>query len=204
MSVSCGSASEIHKQMDDSSIHLRYKGVDLIVDSGAYLYDATDRFRKCVQSSTGHSGLYLKQFDGIPRHEILAKYGPFRGQIVKFEELKDGVRLACTYSILDDAIVVNRYIYVIWDNEIVIVDKVNGDASDAVQRFIFGSQVNVSTKKNHLKLDANGVSCTLFHTASGVDLYKEEDTDSVTRGCQSSHLMFCQKQSIRQYDRKFL
>ena len=184
LSVSCGSPSEIHKQMDDSSIHLRYKGADLIVDPGAYLYDRVDRFRKCIGSSKGHSGIYLKRFDDLSRRQVRAKYGDICGSIFKFEEFNGGIQLACSYRVLKESFCIHRYICVVWDQEVVIVDKVEG-ADDAIQRFLFGSSVDVKRRGGHFELNVGNNNYSLFHNAVRCDLYTAEDSESNVRGWHS-------------------
>lgn len=184
LSVSCGSPSEIHKQMDDSSIHLRYKGADLIVDPGAYLYDRVDRFRKCIGSSKGHSGIYLKRFDDLSRRQVRAKYGEICGSISKFEEFSGGVQLACSYRAEKESFSIHRYICVIWDQEVVIVDKAEG-ADDAVQRFLFGSSVDVKRQGGHFRLNVGSNEYSFFHNAARCDLYTAEDNESNVRGWHS-------------------
>jgi len=58
VSLVCGSRSDNHKQVDDSSLTLCYEGEDLIVDGGSYCYDSNDPYRKYLVSFRGHSGLF--------------------------------------------------------------------------------------------------------------------------------------------------
>ena len=75
LSILCGAPSETHKQVDDSSMTLRFLNQDILIDGGSYLFDRTDPFRRCIASSLGHSGLFLKEFDGLLRREVLRKFG---------------------------------------------------------------------------------------------------------------------------------
>lgn len=64
-SVVCGSRGETHKQMDDGSFTLKYKGVLFITDGGLYNYDRHDPFRRHFNSQRSHSGFYFSEFDNL-------------------------------------------------------------------------------------------------------------------------------------------
>jgi hypothetical protein len=189
LSIICGAPSEIHKQVDDSSITLRFKGRDILVDGGSYLYDRTDPYRRCVESSLGHSGLFLKEFDGLLRAEFLRKFGPASGKIESFEESADGVRIRCRYSVRDGLAVFVRNIFVRWPDEIAIVDSVEFSEASfnpaPVQRFLFGPTFDVRFDgRDKLILASNEFSCTLFQLleCDGA-LYRGEGANPVRGWC---------------------
>jgi hypothetical protein len=189
LSIQCGAPSEIHKQVDDSSVTLRFMNRDILVDGGSYLYDRTDPHRRCVESSLGHSGLFLKEFDGLLRSEFLRKFGPVSGKIERFEESNDGVRVKCVYSISNGRTVFTRHIFVCWPDEVAIVDSVElsevTGSLETVQRFLFGPTLDVRfDERNKLILADNEFSCTLFQLldCEGV-LYRGEDTSPVRGWC---------------------
>ena len=189
LSILCGAPTEIHKQVDDSSITLRFMNRDILVDAGSYLYDRTDPHRRCVESSLGHSGLFLKEFDGLLRSEFLRKFGPVSGKIERFEEGVDGVRIQCVYSVSNGRTVFTRHIFVCWPDEVAIVDSVElsegAGSPETVQRFLFGPTLDVRfDEKNKLILTADKFSCTLFQLldCDGV-LYRGEDTSPVRGWC---------------------
>jgi len=124
LSVICGSRTEFHKQVDDSSITLRFMNRDVLIDGGSYNYDRGDPHRRCVESSLGHSGLFLKECDGLLRSEFLRKLGPVSGKIERFEESGDGVRVSCRYSMRNGRISFIRKIFVCWPDEVAIVDYI--------------------------------------------------------------------------------
>ena len=188
-SIQCGAPSEIHKQVDDSSITLRFMNRDILVDGDSYLYDRTDPHRRCVESSLGHSGLFLKEFDGLLRSEFLRKFGPMSGKIERFEEGVDGVRVKSVYSVSNGSTVFARNIFVCWPDEVAIVDSVElsgvASSSEAVQRFLFGPTFDVRfDEKNKLILTSDEFSCSLFQLldCEGV-LYRGEDTSFVRGWC---------------------
>ena len=80
-SLICGSGSEVHKQMDDTSITLRYKGRDIFVDSGLYNFDWEDPNRRYVASQLGHSGFFAKEFDQHLRPIMIRRYGSYKAKV---------------------------------------------------------------------------------------------------------------------------
>jgi hypothetical protein len=189
LSILCGAPTEIHKQVDDSSITLRFMNRDILIDGGSYLYDRTNPHRRCVESSLGHSGLFLKEFDGLLRSEFLRKFGPVSGKIERFEESNDGVRIKCVYSVSNGRAVFVRNIFVCWPDEVAIVDSVElsevAGSSETVQRFLFGPTLDVRfDERDKLILAAAEFSCTLFQLfdCDGV-LYRGEDASSVRGWC---------------------
>lgn len=192
LSIVCGSPSEIHKQADDSSMTLRYKNKDIITDGGSYLYDRTNPHRRCVESTYGHSGIFLKAFDGLLRSQYVRKFGPLSGRIHLFDEAADGVKIYCSYGIQNNKITFHRYIYVRWPDEIAIVDKIahsealTGVPAVCVERFLFAPSVEVVAGKPHIFHLINGAARhTLFQLADcRADLYRGESGD-VYRGWHS-------------------
>ena len=187
LSILCGARTEIHKQVDDTSMTLRYKNRDILIDGGAYLYDQADPHRRCVESSLGHSGLFLKEFGGLLRKEFLKKFGAVSGKIERFEESNDGVRVKCVYSVSNGCTVFTRNIFVCWPDEVAIVDSIElGDVAgspEAVQRFIFGQTLDVRfDNRSKLILTYENFSCTLFQLLDCEgDLYRGEG-GSLVRG----------------------
>ncbi len=167
VSIICGARTETHKQVDDSSVTLRFKNRDILVDGGSYLYDRRDPYRRCVASSLGHSGIFLKEFDGLVRSDFRRQYGPVSGKIERFEESDEGVRATCRYSVRDGRAVFVRNIFVCWPDEVAIVDSVEVNdlalSSETVQRFLFGATLDVCFDgRDKLNLTSEEFSCSLF------------------------------------------
>jgi Heparinase II/III-like protein len=187
LSIMCGAPTETHKQVDDSSITLRFMNRDILIDGGSYTFDRTDPYRRCVASSLGHSGVFLKDFDGLLRREYLRKFGPVSGHIERFEESDQGIRVKCLYSVRGGRAVFIRNIFVCWPDEVAIVDSVEvSDAAfspETVQRFLFGPTLGVRLeRRDKLILASDEFSCTLFQLLDcNADLYRGED-GSVVRG----------------------
>jgi Heparinase II/III-like protein len=187
LSILCGARTEIHKQVDDTSLTLRYKNLDILIDGGAYLYDQADPYRRCVESSLGHTGLFLKEFGSLLRKEFLKVFGTVSGKIERFEESHDGVRVKCVYSVRNGRTVFTRHIFVCWPDEVAIVDSIElgevAGSAEAVQRFIFGQTLDVwFDDRNKLILTSENFSCTLFQLLDcNGDLYRGEE-GSLVRG----------------------
>jgi hypothetical protein len=189
LSIQCGAREEFHKQVDDSSITLRFMNRDILIDGGSYLYDRTNPHRRCVESSFGHSGIFLREFDGLLRSEFLRKFGPVSGKIERFEESVDGVRVKCVYSVSNGRAVFVRNIFVCWPDEVAIVDSVELNevafSLETVQRFLFGPTLDVRfDERDKLILASDEFSCTLFQLldCDGV-LYRGEDKSPVRGWC---------------------
>jgi|CXWL01.1.fsa_nt_gi hypothetical protein len=194
LSIICGARTETHKQVDDSSVTLRFMNRDILIDGGSYLFDRTDPYRRCVASSLGHSGIFLKEFDGLVRSEFVRKYGPVPGKIEHFEESKEGVRVKCVYSISKGQALFVRNIFVCWPDEVAIVDSVEVNdvafSPETVQRFLFGPTLDARfDERNKLILTSDDFSCTLFQLldCDGV-LYRGEGGSPV-RGWYSHKYM---------------
>jgi hypothetical protein len=167
LSILCGAPTETHKQVDDSSVTLRFMNRDILIDGGSYTFDRTDPYRRCVASSLGHSGVFLKEFDGLLRRELVRRFGPVSGKIQRFEESSDGVRVTCRYSVHNGRISFIRKIFVCWPDEVAIVDSIElkdmSGSPEPVQRFLFGPTFDVRfDEKNKLALTSEDFSCTLF------------------------------------------
>lgn len=171
LSLQCGSRAEVHKQMDDASITLRYKGVDVLIDAGSYSYDREAGFGRYVESATGHTGVYPLAFDHLRRREIIKTFGRVLGAIDHFCETDSGFELKCHYATQDGTVLAARNIIVCWPDEIWINDIIKIDTtlsswrlSEAkVQRFLFGPDVMISQcGPETFTLHGGGISGRLF------------------------------------------
>jgi len=193
LSILCGAPTETHKQVDDSSMTLRFLSHDIVIDGGSYFYDTTDPYRRCIASSLGHSGIFLKEFDGLLRREVLRKFGPVSGKIERFEESDDGVRVRCRYSVRDGGASFVRNIFVCWPDEVGIVDAIevcdSSFSPETIQRFLFGSTLDVRFDgHDKLILTSDEFSCTLFQLlgCDGV-LYRGESGNPVRGWCSRNY-----------------
>lgn len=175
LSLQCGSRAETHKQMDDSSITLRYKGVDVLIDAGSYSYDREAGFGRYVESATGHTGIYPVAFDHQRRREIIKTFGRILGSIDYFCETDSGFEVKCHYTTQDGTVSATRTIIVcwpdeIWINDIIKIDKTSSswEFSEAkVQRFLFGPNIMISQcDPGVFTLHGGGISGSLFSLSS--------------------------------------
>ncbi|RKU03691.1 heparinase [Burkholderia sp. Nafp2/4-1b] len=182
MSLICGGRTNWHKHMDDTAIYLQYRGEDVFIDGGSYSYDQRNPHTRCISSSAGHSGVFLSQFDGLPRYELIAKYGPVSGSIKRFEESDDGVRIECAYSVPGCWTSFRRFVFVHWIGEVVVVDMVKSpNPSAAVQRFLLAPHVSAHAEQGIIRLQGETFEGTIIHSSRHVDFYRGEQ-DGKVRG----------------------
>jgi glycosyltransferase involved in cell wall biosynthesis len=190
LSLVCGSRTEIHKHVDDTSITLRYNGCDLIIDGGSYLYDRLDRHRICLESSRGHSGIFLAQFDDLLRSDYVRKAGQLNARIINFSESDVAAELECISTLCDGNFKLHRKIKVFFPDEIIIHDSISGDGVSsqtiARQRFILAPGVtSVQLTNNSWKLNCSAVDATIFQlTPCNYEHYNGEYGD-IVRGWHS-------------------
>ncbi|WP_060339348.1 heparinase II/III family protein [Burkholderia territorii] len=182
LSLICGGRTNWHKHMDDTAIYLQYRGEDVFIDGGSYSYDQRNPHTRCITSSAGHTGVFLSQFDGLPRYELIAKYGPVSGRIERFEESDDGVRIECTYSVPGCWTSFRRFLFVHWLGEVVIVDRIKTpNPSDGVQRFLLAPQVSAHAEQGIIRLQGETFNGAIIHSSQHVDFYRGEQ-DRQVRG----------------------
>ncbi|RQR39201.1 heparinase [Burkholderia sp. Bp9142] len=182
MSLICGGRTNWHKHMDDTAIYLQYRGEDVFIDGGSYSYDQRDPHTRCITSSAGHSGVFLSQFDGLPRYELIAKYGPVSGSIKRFEESDDGVRIECAYSVPGCWTSFRRFVFVHWIGEVVIVDTVRSpNPTAAVQRFLLAPNVSAHAEQGIIRLQGETFEGAIIHSSQHADFYRGEQ-DGKVRG----------------------
>jgi hypothetical protein len=177
-SLVCGSRSETHKHMDDSSITLRYKNKDLLIDSGMFTYDWKDPFRQYVLSQRGHSGVFFKSLDNLDRIQFKRKYPDFYAEILKVEPHDEYTRIESKYQI-DNTLYVKRIVYTTNENEIIIFDEYfgeeNDDVKDFCQRFTFSPESKIMYMGGYLVARNEEVYCAIKNLNDvRFDIYKGE------------------------------
>lgn len=146
LSLICGSRSEIHKHADDSSLTLWWDGHPLIVDTGSYLYDQTDSYRRTIESTLGHSGIFLDAVDGSLRSAIVGEHHDYWASIEDFrsgpatEEVLRG-----SYG-LGTRARVDRHVQIVGDRWVTVRDVVrfrnHSLTARAIQRWLMGPQLS--------------------------------------------------------------
>ncbi|WP_299195355.1 DUF6270 domain-containing protein [uncultured Amphritea sp.] len=163
VSIICGRRGDGHKQVDDTSITIRYFNNDIVIDGGSYKYDSKDQYRQCIQSSFGHSGIFLTDLDGMTPQQYL-QLKP-EAKIVSFVENKFGVDVVTEIKFSKWGATLQRKVRVIWPNKIIISDLVdiaeNFSPKTARQSWLLGRKM--------VPVDCNDVvSNRLFKSNDGV------------------------------------
>jgi len=125
VSIICGHRSPAHKHVDDTSISIRFKGIDICIDAGNYNFDRTSPYRRCLESSFGHSGVFVSEVDGLLTSDYL-KLNP-DGRFVKWSEKDSGVQAQVELTLNSPNVKLVRDVEVIWPGTIIVEDTINFD-----------------------------------------------------------------------------
>jgi hypothetical protein len=125
VSTVCGHRGTAHKHVDDTSITIRYKDVDVVIDSGNYSFDRSSPYRQCLESSYGHSGCFVSEIEGLLTGQYL-ELKP-SGKFLLWDETKLGVSAVIELYIPRTQTKITRSIKVTWPSTIVIEDFVISD-----------------------------------------------------------------------------
>lgn len=143
LSLICGSRSDNHKQVDDSSLTLHYDGEDLIVDGGSYCYDSNDPCRKYLVSFRGHSGLFPESACDLSAKLYLLHRKS--ASIEEFWESVEGRFAKARYRLDLDNFECQRRIWIDYDGRLVISDRTSADnpATVVYQSFMLAPQMRL-------------------------------------------------------------
>lgn len=192
VSVICGSRSETHKQMDDTSICLWAKGADLLVDSGLYNYNVHDPISIAAGSQRGHSGLYFGRFDAMMRPRFIRENpGYLACMSVKGTPTLNSIW--CNCAIPELRLIWTRYIQVENLSRITIHDVVSADdASDVVRRFIVPGEAVIEREADGIVI-RNGEAAMTMNIGDGTEFAITSACDGpVVKGWRSR--AFAQKE----------
>lgn len=142
LSVICGCLTETHKHMDDTSITLRHKDTDLIIDCGSYNYDWSDPFRQCLSSTRGHSCLAIEEFDHLPRGNFYRENGKTYSASSRIIGTNPP-SIQCEIEIKEKGISARRDVTFASPGHIIIRDTLP-HAHKAVQRFIVPGAASIT------------------------------------------------------------
>lgn len=154
LSFICGSSSETHKQMDDSSITLQVGGVDFFIDSGLYNYDIKDPYRRLCNSQRAHSGVFSTEHDQLTRREFIETHPDFEASMHDDENALIGIKTIGEATI-------TRRVTLPADGKFTILDSRNAGVSGFVQRFIVPVSATIRFSKNHIVIENKGKKVTL-------------------------------------------
>jgi serine acetyltransferase len=187
LSLICGSRSWIHKQCDDSSITLRYKNRNILIDAGSYSHDETDPYRLALAGQRGHSGIFLDKHDDVLREAFMKNCSPYDARITDFVEDSTRSRAVCHYTLQGGAYRVERLVNVFLPDEILICDRVvsqGGDVVAARQRFIFDPAVTYNEGGKLRDVQDGSVMAVLMHfSTSNSDIYHADAPPNARGWC---------------------
>ncbi|MFM5087021.1 heparinase II/III domain-containing protein [Aeromonas media] len=155
LSFICGSSSETHKQMDDSSITLQVDGVDFFIDSGLYNYDVTDLYRRLCNSQRAHSGAFFTKHDQLTRREFMEAHPDYSASMHTEDNALVGIK-----SVGGETI--TRRISLPANGKFTILDSLNVDASGFVQRFIVPASATIRISGARIAIENKGRMVTLL------------------------------------------
>lgn len=160
LSIVCGHRGIVHKHADDTSIRLRFAGVDIFMDAGLLSYDPNDEISISISSQRGHSGCFYPRFDGMRGHDLF--YSNKHSVDASIHKgIVDGCVVLKCVSILDGDFEVRRN-YTILDHGLRIVDYIQNRLGEpAVRRFLLNEKARVSIEGNTVKIDLEGVRALL-------------------------------------------
>ena len=161
LSLICGSRSEHHKQVDDSSITLSYRGVDIFLDAGSYSYARADGHGRYVESSRGHSGVFPASFSDLRRKEVIHSFGNILGGVNDIQRSTGCESVSAWYE-LQGILKVERSVQLAQQRTIEIRDSFSASSLEElggsiVQRFLVNPQFRL------MSLNSN---CLTFEDAN--------------------------------------
>lgn len=143
VSFVCGRRGDAHKQVDDTSITVRYKNTDIVIDGGNFNYNRRDPYRRSLESSFGHSGVFPGFVEGVSPGEYLPISSV--ASITSFTDYGSTVEVSGKITYLGKGCSVQRMICVIFPRVIIIRDLVfsNDPLLVTNQRLLFGHTLDV-------------------------------------------------------------
>lgn len=183
LSMICGGRSEIHKHHDDTSLTLWFDSKPLLVDAGSYLYDRTDPYRVSIESSYGHSGIFVEDVDGMMRHDLKKTWPDYASRLDRGPDGDGSMEsMHCSYGV-PERFQVERHVSVFPDRWIVVRDtaRIMGDLASATarQRWLLGPEIApVRLGHGHWACTSDDHVLTVMATgAFDEDLYRAETFD---------------------------
>jgi len=188
LSMICGSRSDNHKQVDDSSITLRYHNENIVIDGGSFCYDANNKYRRYVESFKGHCAIYPEELADLSALKYLYNV---RGKaaITEYVEKPESTYAQCNYSVNNEETKVIRQVWVLWPDEIVIVDRVvvkGREKAKAFSQSFLISPHMISTAKSDDKytFDGDRHCLTVYHlSGSRSSLYHGQEEPNLMGWC---------------------
>lgn len=124
--------SQSHAHIDLSSITLRYKNQDIVLDSGKYNFDKFTPINRYVRSSQGHSGFFPCYLDGFFMKDLIEKLELQKIFCYEKKELYELIEGGYSF----DGIQTRRRI-IVNGRSVKVIDSFNSDRSVMMrQRFV--------------------------------------------------------------------
>jgi len=169
VSLICGWRGKAHKHVDDTSLTIRYLNTDIVIDAGSYNYDRKDPLRQCLESSFGHSGIFLTAMDGL----LQAAYFKLEpaAKIKEWVEDQYGVKATAEIHFAKWGATLQRRVEVVWPNRVLVSDRVSIDEGfppmTARQSWLLGAEMRAGKPpedgaQETVTLD-NGTVCATLH-----------------------------------------
>jgi hypothetical protein len=120
--------------------------VDIVIDGGSYSYDQKDPHRKSLQSTYGHSGIFLSQVEGMTPAQYLKLNSD--ANITNWVEDDESITVTGVVLLKRYGAMLRRTVKVIWPNKISISDHIK--ASDEVcnllvrQAWLLGKSIDIA------------------------------------------------------------
>lgn len=144
LSIICGYRGIVHKHADDTSVRLRFKGRDLLMDAGLLSYDMNDPLAVVMSTQRGHSGLFYRRFDKFRGQELyFAKPPRVVSDIEKIDFDNGTTSIRCRASTDRDWQV--ERLYTLSGNRLTLEDsyKCPEGEESPVQRFLIHEEASV-------------------------------------------------------------
>ncbi len=139
LAITCGAASPVHKQMDDSALRAGVGDRMLILDGGLLSYDGQDPVATAVRAQPGHSGLFFTDIDSEPPYWFYPATGDRRvdASMRVSRDVKSGTYELSTRYRLADGREANRQFSVRRPDWIEVVNVAFSDREcEAVERYL--------------------------------------------------------------------
>jgi len=175
ISFKCGWTTPVHKHIDESSITVWYKNIDLVVDGGSYNYDRADPVRRFLQSAQGHSAIFPVHLDNVELGKYLRECREAR--IEEFIERTGSAYARCRYELVSSGTEVVREIETDY-RRLIVRDRWHSKAETEMrQRFLLSPQaqldnaVVVQENKHQYVFSSGGLTFSFTIVADRSDIF---------------------------------
>lgn len=168
----CGGSSFSHRHIDDTSITVRYRERDLVVDAGMYNHDIDDQLRRWFISYRSHSGFFVAacehvRFANFPNAASL-------GRIV-LSELAEGRSFVAMQSHLVPGVTLHRDLLLAAPDAIVLCDRMRADAPQRWrQQFLLHPACTVAVEGRRAVITRDDLVCEIVQQGGAAGEWRTE------------------------------